>query len=425
MAANQHIGRQEEVDPTGAGIDRHTEGMPLTVEKRIAGRQRKPRNRVEVHRGGQVVERLHIPDTYVVKQTQANLMTPNLVLGSQIDRGAQHLGLAFGSLHPVELQLAEIKLRIMNLTVDDLHAGKRLGFGHLPTLQVFLSPRNEAQVVHGERELQIGNHVVRHTQIDGKTVTRRPFVGRDVEIVERIIFRPVGTLHGAHLKARHFERTVRVDIPTILLQFYIEPVDRRPRTARADEKLTPSTEINLIRQRKRVTESGLEISLCRGFDIVDNGLVPSVLEKVEQRIGHIGLRLHTHIQIERPECLMILAECTETDDIDPGIGSEHIFRAQISQRLGRRNILVEQRYQTSVHRIKNIADGEVTGNVDLHTAQYGNIHIAAQRSESRVKLAAESRTLHKVGTRRLCHGRTCDKCRNQSIYDLFHMRNPD
>lgn len=42
---------------------------------------------------------------------------------------------------------------------------------------------------------------------------------------------------------------------------------------------------------------------------------------------------------------MILAECTETDDIDPGIGSEHIFRAQISQRLGRRNILVEQRYQ--------------------------------------------------------------------------------
>lgn len=83
MAANQHIGRQEEVDPTGAGIDRHTEGMPLTVEKRIAGRQRKPRNRVEIHRGGQVVERLHIPDTYVVKQTQANLMTPNLVLGSQ------------------------------------------------------------------------------------------------------------------------------------------------------------------------------------------------------------------------------------------------------------------------------------------------------------------------------------------------------
>lgn len=97
MAANQHIGRQEEVDPTGAGIDRHTEGVPLAVEKRITGSQRKPGNRVEVHRGGQVVERLHIPDTYVVKQTQADLVTPNLVLGPQIDRGAQHLGLAFGA----------------------------------------------------------------------------------------------------------------------------------------------------------------------------------------------------------------------------------------------------------------------------------------------------------------------------------------
>ena len=51
MAANQHIGRQEEVDPTGAGIDRHTEGVPLAVEKRITGSQRKPGNRVEVHRG--------------------------------------------------------------------------------------------------------------------------------------------------------------------------------------------------------------------------------------------------------------------------------------------------------------------------------------------------------------------------------------
>lgn len=50
MAANQHIGRQEEVDPTGTGIDRHAEGVPLAVEKRIAGGQRKPGNRVEVHR---------------------------------------------------------------------------------------------------------------------------------------------------------------------------------------------------------------------------------------------------------------------------------------------------------------------------------------------------------------------------------------
>ena len=118
----QQIGCDEEVDPAGAQVHGQAHGAALVVDDRVAARQREPPCGLEVHRTGEVVARLELPEAGRVEQAESDFVTPYLVLDAGVERGVEALG---RTLRPGRRELQQVHVEVGlfgRLAVFDLHA---------------------------------------------------------------------------------------------------------------------------------------------------------------------------------------------------------------------------------------------------------------------------------------------------------------
>ena len=254
--------------------------------------------------------------------------------------------------------------------------------------------RNFSQGGHGQRCLQVGQDVVRGAQVYGKAVSGG-FGGFDVDIAR---FENAGL--GIHVDlgsaGGDVDRTLRVDVPAVLLERDVETVVVDVCPGQSREEFTPHADIEpVVHQRERVAESRFGIGTRRGSETVDVALLAE-FDELEERTGQVGVLVDPQVEVERPEILVILGESAESDDVDTGADPQQVIGFEVSQRFVRRYGAVEQRHQLAVAGVKDVVEGEVAAYVDIHAAQYGDVHIAAQRRESGVELRSESRTLHEI-----------------------------
>ena len=219
---------------------------------------------------------------------------------------------------------------------------------------------------------------------------------------------------------RDIDRTLGADGPAVVPERYVEAVVDHLRPGQSGEELAPHADIEpVVHQRERVAESGFEVGVHRGPEVPDLSLLAE-FDELEERVGQVGVFVDPHVEVERPEILVVLGEGAESDDVHAEIGSQQVVGFEVSQHFGGRYGAVEQRHQLAVARIEDVVEGDVAGHVDLHAAQYGDVHVAAQRREGGVELRPEGRTLHEVGRRILRSGAGRKERRRDEDVWFFH-----
>ena len=310
---SQHVGCQIEIDPVGAEVQRQADGSAAVVDHRIASRHREPAHGVEIDRSGDVVHGLVFPDAGRVEQADADFVAPHFVFESGVDRRVEHLGRA-APVDLVEFQHFEVEIRNrlrgvfrnrgareFRLLRRDAHDG------------VFLAPADESQVGHGQRRLQVGQDVVRGAQVEGKAVSCG-FGGFEVEIayLEGLA---VGVRFDFGPGGREVQRALGENGPAVFAERDVEAVVGDQRTGESGEELTADADVEaVVHQRERVAESRLEVGVRRGAEVADLALLAE-FDEFEERVGQVGVFVDPHVEVERPEILVVFGKGAESDDV--------------------------------------------------------------------------------------------------------------
>lgn len=86
----------------------------------------------------------------------------------------------------------------------------------------------------------------------------------------------------------------------------------------------------------------------------------------------------------------------ETEQIDPNVGVDQIFRMEIRKGVGRRDRRTEQRHQPAVAAEEQVVERRVAARRNGQTAQYRNIEITPLRSQRGVHLRTQGHPLHEI-----------------------------
>lgn len=418
----QQVGGYEEVDPSGGEVHRQTHDAAPVVDDRVAARQREPPGGLEVHRAGEAVPGLELPEAGRVEQSDADLLAPDLVFDAGVERGVEALG---GALRRGRSELQQVHVEVGlfgRLAVFDLHARELHAFDRAARAVVLLVPGDESQVGDGHRDLQLGQDVVGGAQVHGKAVSGGLVrLGREVaEGVGAVLV--AGDVVACRAVGRQVERSRGVDAPAVFVEPDVHAVVVEPGAGHADEELGAGTEVELVvQQRERIGEARLEVGVGRDADVAHDAL-PAGLEELEERAGQVDVACRAKIQVEGPEVAAVFGVSAEAEDVDAGLHAEVVLGIQPREGVGRRDGAVEQRHELSVAREEHVAEGDVAARGDVDAAHARDVEEAALRRKGRVELAAEGRSLHEVGRVALSRHTGRERQRQQKCKCLFHGR---
>ena len=110
----------------------------------------------------------------------------------------------------------------------------------------------------------------------------------------------------------------------------------------------------------------------------------------------------------------------ETEQIDPNVGVDQIFRMEIRKGVGRRDRRTEQRHQPAVAAEEQVVERRVAARRHGQTAQYRNIEITPLRSQRGVHLRTQGYPLHEIQRGILRRSARANENGGQRIEQFFH-----
>ena len=243
MLGRDDVRGKVEIDPAGVQVQRQPHGAAAVVDHRIAARDGEPADRVEIDRPGDVVQGLVLPHAGRIQQADADLMAPYFVFEACVDRGAQHTRYALGRAL-VELQYVDVEVGRLGAVLGDRHTREGELLRRITRYVLVLAPADEAQVVHRQRCLQVGQDVVRGSEVDREAVAGGRG-GLEADVVHLVDLFAVVVEFGLDVEpcGRDVQPARGVDQPAFLVVRYVELREIHPRTCHAHQEFCPHTDV--------------------------------------------------------------------------------------------------------------------------------------------------------------------------------------
>ena len=325
----------------------------------------------------------------------------------------------------LELQLAQIEIDVGNPRRIDLRTveGQPPAYGAVH--RTGLVPRDETDVVDRRRNQQVRDRLVGRTDVEGRTVAGGLELRVELHVVELVVIAVDPVL--SRLLTGGDGQQVAVDlqfadglgIPLVLAERDVELREIGLGTGQPDQKLHARTDIELLADRKRVVEPGFRIGIRTEAQIAYLRALAR-LEEVEQLVGELRRNARAQIEVERPEVLAVGGISAETEQIDPNVGIDQIFRMEIRKGVGRRDRRTEQRHQPAVAAEEQVVERRVAARRHGQTAQYRNIEITPLRSQRGVHLRTQGYPLHEIQRGILRRCARANENGGQRIEQFFH-----